>query len=542
MNVSETLSRFNEINLKFKSIFHQLDSFFPQLEPKEGGTTFSMLRAALSSLTAGILSDSGASSDIADFNEKYAVVFSKLNEKINDLNSLDEMIAEIKEDSEHMELIALNAMVISVKSGEKGLAFSRITENLQRLSKDMFVYSDKLSEGGGHLLEQINLLKSIFSVVINSQKAIASKNSECAADARRVSENVEPVIAVLSDEVESIHSAMKKIMSVTDERAALAGNFSLTSKALNELCKYNVPQNSSDEELDYVCFALRLYEKICPVLSHSSLILSTTCSNFSDNWSQVLDLLDSVDSRRMDFESRFLDSHAFGNDNIKRQISSVLERHRFMLGEFNKYQGVQKDLQSTCLDITARAKAVYAVYESLRPVMSRLHHVRILQQIEVSKNDAIKSVQDSVIDMDHLISSANKSLNSMQMILESFIQDTDVMLKNFTVSIARDNEEMLRIRNEKERLCVELEDGEKVVSEAEQNLVVLSDDFRKKCVVIQQNLQDLMRLNSDVNALSGEIDDEKERLSRRMAELLAGRGIEDWKIRNSRYLDSIAQI
>ena len=44
-----------------------------------------------------------------------------------------------------MELIALNAMVVSIKSGEKGRAFSCITENLQRLSTDMIKLSGKLT-------------------------------------------------------------------------------------------------------------------------------------------------------------------------------------------------------------------------------------------------------------------------------------------------------------------------------------------------------------------------------------------------------------
>ena len=73
--------------------------------------------------------------------DKYKPLLDQLNQKIETLTQLDKFIAGVKEDSEQMELIALNAMVISIKSGEKGQAFSRITENLQRLSKDMFQYS-----------------------------------------------------------------------------------------------------------------------------------------------------------------------------------------------------------------------------------------------------------------------------------------------------------------------------------------------------------------------------------------------------------------
>ena len=540
MNVSTALSQLASINSKFESIFNQLESFFPQLIQRNERTTFSQLKSAISSINSGILSDKNNAT--VSFSEKYSPIFDKLNEKINDLGSLDKMIAEIKEDSEQMELIALNAMVISVKSGEKGLAFSRITENLQRLSKDMFVYSDKLSEEETHLLEQINLLKSIFSGIIESQKSIASKDMECAEVIQRMSTNISPQLSELSNVVDSIYPTIEKTMSVISDKATFEGDFHAVSKSLTELNKYNAPRSGSEEELDYLCFAISVYEKIYELLSRISSAISMKCATFAGNWSQVLEILEKGDNLRMDFESRFLNNHAFGNDNIQKQISSAFEKYQHIISEFNNYQSVQKDLQATCQNITTRAKAIYTVFESLRPVMSRLHHVRILQQIEVSKNDAIKSVQDSVTDMDNLINSANKSLDDMQAILESFIQDTGTMLKNFTIEIEKDNEGMFQIRNDKELLLGDLENARNLAESATQNFTVFPDDFQKKCVIVQQNLQEFMRFNAEVGSFQNEIEDEKNSLVSRRTSLLNERGLINWEIKSLAYLDSLAQI
>ena len=540
MNVTTALSQLTSLNSKFDSIFHQLESFFPQLIHGNDRTSFSQLKAAITSISNGILTDKASST--VSFGEKYAPIFDKLNEKINDLTSLDKMIAEIKEDSEQMELIALNAMVISVKSGEKGLAFSRITENLQRLSKDMFVYSDKLSEEEKHLLEQINQLKSIFSGIINSQKSIASKDTECAEVIRRMSMNVNPQISELSREVDSIYPTIEKTMAVINDKAKVQSDFNAASKSLTELDKYNAPAASSEEELDYICFSIKIYEKAYELLSRISSAFSMSCSTFAGNWAQVLEILEKADNLRMDFESRFLNNHAFGNDNIQKQVSSALEKYQHIISEFNNYHIVQKDLQATCQNITGRAKTIYSVFESLRPVMSRLHHVRILQQIEVSKNDAIKSVQDSVTDMDNLINSANKSLDAMEAILENFIKDTGTMLKNFTVSIENDNEEMFRIRNEKEVTLGDLENTKVLAEKATQDFAVFPDDFQKKCVIVQQNLQEFMRLNSELGSFQNEIDVEKNSLLSRRTALFNERGLQNWEIKNSKYLDSLAQI
>lgn len=540
MNVTTALSQISSINTKFESIFAQLESLFPQLTYQKHKTSFQELKETIDSIGSSISSNS--SSAVTDFNAKYTPIFDKLNEKIKDLKSLDKMIAEVKEDSEQMELIALNAMVISVKSGEKGLAFSKITENLQRLSKDMFLYSDKLSGEEAQLLEEINTLKTIFSGIIDSQRSISSKDSECGDDIQRMVSNVNPSISEISAKIDSIFPAIDSTKSVLNEKTRLATGFGSLTKAFNELNKYNPVRTGNEDEIDYITFAISVYEKALAFLSQISTSITTVCSSFAGNWQEVVEIMENADTMRMDFESRFLNNHAFGNNNIARQVSNIIEKYRTMISEFGNYQLVQKDLQGTCQNITSRAKTIYTVFENLRPVMSRLHHVRILQQIEVSKNDAITSVQDSVTDMDNLINSANSSLDGIQAILESFIQETGNMLSNFVVSINKDNENMVNIRNEKEVVFGDLTNGQGIIAGAFNNFAVFPDDFHKKCVLVQQNLQDFMRLNTEFMSFSNELESEKNSLAERKNSLMNEKGLQNWSIRNSKYIESLSQV
>lgn len=491
MNVTSALSQISSINSKFESIFNQLESLFPQIEHNNSHTSFNELKETISSI--GVSLSSKSASSITDFSAKYTPIFDKLNEKIKDLKELDKMIAEVKEDSEQMELIALNAMVISVKSGEKGLAFSKITENLQRLSKDMFVYSDKLSGEEAQLLEQINSLKSIFSAIIESQRSISSKDSECNSDISHMISNVNPSISELSGKVNSIIPAIERTKSVLSSKNQISGGLTSITKILSDL------NSASEAEVN----AGR--QRALDLTNQISTSFTELCSTFAGNWQEVIEIMENADTMRMDFESRFLNNHAFGNNNIARQVSNILEKYKAMIDEFGNYILVQKDLQGTCQNITSRAKTIYSVFENLRPVMSRLHHVRILQQIEVSKNDAITSVQDSVTDMDNLINSANASLDGIQAILESFIQETGSMLSNFVVSITKDNDSMITLRNEKEVTLGDLTNSQGIIAGAFNSFAVFPDDFQKKCVLVQQNLQEVMRLNAELSAFASEL-------------------------------------
>lgn len=541
MNVTTALSQISAINTKAEAIFNQLGSLFTELLSRDTRTTFYQLQSTVSTL-AGSVASLKESAGLASFGEKYNHVFEKLNEKITDLHSLDKMIAEIKEDSEQMELIALNAMVISVKSGEKGLAFSRITENLQRLSNDMFQYSDKLSGEEASLLEDINSLKAIFSGILDAQKSIVSKDTECSLEMSHLVSNVSPSMDSLEREAGSIYAPIEKTRDSVQIRDTVSESLRKIAECLREIDRHDAPQTGTDGELDFVCLRIAACEKIYNIISGLSRSVGTVCADFAGNWSEVIEILDKSDGSRMDFESRFLNSHAFGNDNIERQLNSIAEKFHAIIGGFSKYHLVQKDLQGTCQGITAKAKSIYSVFENLRPVMSRLHHVRILQQIEVSKNDAIKSVQDSVTDMDNLISSANKSLDQMEYVLESFIHDTTAMLSNFIVSIRRDNEAMERIKIDMEVRLGDLTNGQRALADAVQDFAVFPGGFQSKCVQVQQNLQEFMRLNSEIGMLAAQIDDEKLRLIERRSSLLGERGMTGWEIKNQRYIDSLRVI
>ncbi len=539
MEISETISQINEISNKSEQIFLQLGNLFPSLLNRDGGTSLQTLGKMFNSLSN---SDS-ASKDkekvlFSDYGAKYDPLFKQLNEKIDDLKLLDKMIAEIKEDSEQMELIALNAMVISIKSGEKGQAFSRITENLQRLSNDMNLFAGELSDEESQLLAHINTLKEIFSGILEAQKKLSEKGAEGTSDVRSLISAVSSPIESMEMAINSIYPPIQKAMEGLQLQDMIRQALGHVQSCVQELGRSSRPMPGTEEELDYVSFNIALYQLCEEVLKDIEGYIENSVSVFDKNWAKVADTLDSVENSRIDFESRFI-SNSAGSDNIERRLNTIIENFHSMMGEFNTYHLVQKDLLHTCQNITERARIIYAVFDNLRPVMSRLHHVRILQQIEVAKNDAIKSVQDSVTDMDNLISSANKSLDTMQALLESFIADTGTMLSTFTTSISKDNESMVSLRASKNKFFEELKVGQGQVASIIQNFTVFPSGFQQKCVVVQQNLQDLKSLGDKLSSFIDDMRKSESELQVTKNALMSQKGISSWKIKNSKFSDLI---
>ncbi|WP_407425003.1 hypothetical protein [Treponema sp.] len=540
MELNDAVSRINSISSKSESTFLQLGNLFPMLMNRNGHTSLQSLRDMLSKLNYAQDDSAAKEKEVfIDYSAKYNPLFDKLNQKIDDLSKLDKMIAGIKEDSEQMSLIALNAMVVSIKSGEKGQAFSRITENLQRLSGDMSLFADKLSEEESHLIEYINGLKSIFSGIINSQKNLSSQGSENSSDVKRLISSVTSPLTTMENQIDSIYTPIQKAMEGLQLQDIINQSLQHVVSCISEITNSPVPASGSDEELDYICFNISLYELACDVLDDINEHVTKSYSIFNSNWQQVIEILDSIDNSRLDFESRFLNNFSASFDNIDKRLTTVIENFQNLLNEFNNYHLVQKDLLHTCQNITQRARTIYSVFDGLRPVMSRLHHVRILQQIEVSKNDAIKSVQDSVTDMDNLINSANTSLDEMQTLLENFIQDTSNMLESFTTSINIDNKNMLTLREDKERFFEELKAGKNNLNNIISNFTVFPEGFQNKCVVVQQNLMDFGKIANDITDFISALKDSQQTLLTKKASLINERGISNWEIRSDKFKDVI---
>lgn len=536
MTIENAVSQINDISTKSEAIFLQLGNLFPSLLNQKGGTSIQDLENMLTKLeSANKESSKGEKEVFQDYGSKYNPLFEKLNEKIVDLSQLDQMIAGIKEDSEQMGLIALNAMVVSIKSGEKGQAFSRITENLQRLASDMSLFSDKLSEEEKQLLGYINNLKKIFSGILDSQQNLSEKGSESSTEITDLISTVRSPLNDISVKISSIYPPIQKAMEGLQLQDMIRQSLDHVKSCMTEIEKHSGGQPGTDEELDYITFNIALITLACEVLDDINSYVTQSNGIFVSNWKKVIDTLDDVENEKDGFEQRFISDNPAEADNINVKLTKIISEFDEMMKEFNNYHLVQKDLLHVTQNITSRARTIYAVFDNLRPVMSRLHHVRILQQIEVAKNDAIKSVQDSVTDMDNLINSANKSLDTMQVLLEGFINETGALLSTFTTSINKDNENMADLRDKKTAFFDKLNSGKNQLASIIVNFTVFPEGFQDKCSTADEDIKDLQKMNTQISEFIANLKIEQANLMQKKQNLLRARGIPSWEIKNSEF-------
>lgn len=543
MNLDDVLDSVNKVINLSEQYFVELGDLFPSLLNREGSTSLQNLQTVLNELNESNEKSNQLEAELfSDYAEKYNPLFEELNNKISTLSELDKMIAGIKEDSEQMELIALNAMVISIKSGERGQAFSRITENLQRLSNDMFIFSDKLLEEEKQLIEHINELQKIFKNIMESQKKVSQEGSNSSQAVSSLISGVLGPLGQMEQNINSVYPPIQKAMTTLQLQDIVRQSLEGIKNCLLKIKNTDLLVAGSDDQLDSIELNRKIFVVCNEILDYIINQITNSFLEFDQNWSEVTTLLEDVESEKQNFSSRFLSDISISGENINTRLAQITGDFETLMSEFSNYHLVQKDLLHITQSITEKARTMYSVFGNLRPVMSRLHHVRILQQIEVSKNEAIKSVKDSVTDMDNLINSANNSLDIMETLLSQFITDTKNLLTNFTVSISKDNNNMLILRKEKGQYFDELKAAQNRLAAIISNFAVFPMGFEDKYRRVASDLSGISALNVELKQYRDHLNQIVSDLETREKDLLASRGMITWQIKNPEYQELIEQL
>jgi len=504
MNPDNLASLVQGYNKKTEDIFMSLSSDFPKLLNGNQGSSCDDLKNIFNKLeNESNLSRKTEIEYFGNYSEKYSSLFEGLNEKIESLSNINEQINNIKNDSEEMELIALNAMVVSIKSGEKGRAFSCITENLQRLSSDMISLSGKLTNEETALIQNINALKNLFQDIIDCQNRISQISF---SQMNKIKQCMDTSSAPLQEFVDLSNSVFPLIQSSMEGLNLQENIKELFNKACKNLKEIVQDDFSSSDE--------KMIESTNSIIQDISTNLNESIKIFMDNWDKVKTIFAETDEKRKMFiENCFNSNYSEENFSVTNLFEAINDDFQQLNNEFTKFQNAQKRVVGVCRGITDKARGMYDIFINLRPVINRLQHVRILQEIEVSKNEAIKTVKDFVTDMDNLIADSSNSLDIMQSTIEVFIQEIGELINSFSVSIADDTLKMNEVKSEKTNFFTHLQELEDKFSSITQNFTAYSPEFSYQCNNVIDLLDQLNQIESDLKNISLDISTENKKVS-----------------------------
>lgn len=544
MEIRQIQDNVQRCSIETERIYTRLGTCFPTLlsiTDSSGSSTLTALETLFRNLSEGFSGDRGDDAVFFEsYNTKNASLFSDLNDKMSTLDRINERVSAIRADSEELEIISLNAMVISIKSGEKGRAFSCITENLKQLSARMISLSNELILDEKKLVEKNEALKTSFSTVLEAQKRVVDTRETGTSD------DIVPVIREASNALDDM--GKKAVFVKAPIQEAMSGI------QLQDIIRQSIDQiilalgdldismtGTSEERLDQMTFDIELLS-ICLKITHDIIFnLDASIRTFSDNWKKVHGILDDVERIRLLFISTYLDALNRSGKSLPVLLEKMTGGFSEYISRIGLYQRGQRTMVRDSSMIVSEVKHLRTLFDTIRPIISRLQHVRITQQIEVAKNPAISAVKDTVEYMSDLIMKADVRVQETRKELEVFISDIEELTGNYSITVESDARELDGIKQEKTQFFNRMKTYQEELSSSIVNFRVYPDSFQSLCSETDALLADLEGTRKSMNVVHAEIETILEDLRSRRNALMAENGIGSWEIHNDRFKALVEQ-
>jgi hypothetical protein len=544
MDITRIQDSIRKCSSDTERIYTRIGSCFPSLlsiTASSASSSFENLLTLFGTLARGF-SDlrEDENSFIDGYNRKNSELFSNLNGKMTAIERINERVAAIRSDSEELEIISLNAMVISIKSGEKGRAFSCITENLKRLSASMITLSNALILDEKKLAEKNEALKLSYTAVGDAQQNMVNhqggKNSalvvpliqEATTELYSMKETASSVVKPIQNAMAGVQ--LQDIIRQSNDQIVLAfADLDLSSGG------------TADERLDRYTFDVELLD-ICLKIARDIIAdIDVSRKAFSDNWGAVHRILDDVERIRASFLQTYLGSSGPGAKSLPLVLDGLARDFTDYIAGIGSYQRGQRTMVRDSAMIVSEVKHLRALFDTIRPIIARLQHVRITQQIEVAKNPAIAAVKDTVEYMSDLIMKADERVQETRKELEQFIDEIEELTSDYTATSAKDSRELEQLKQDKTAFLDAMRAHQDELVSLIVNFRVYPDSFASSCAEVDALIAELDGVSLAMGDLAGSVESCRDEYVSLRDSLLAETGRQSWQIHNDRFKELVEQ-
>uniref|UniRef100_A0A7C3IKA1 Methyl-accepting transducer domain-containing protein n=1 Tax=Gracilinema caldarium TaxID=215591 RepID=A0A7C3IKA1_9SPIR len=357
-----------------------------------------------------------------------------LSDSLNKLQNLDEIIKKIRNDSEDMALIALNALTGAIKSGSAGRAFSVITDELKRLSDQTNQLTDILQTDSASL---INQLKN-YTNELHKLKYLQTK-----------------VFSGLDRTITEQFSAIEeKVRELTESLYALITESKTLETPVSAVMETVQIQDILRQSLDHILIALDEYESVQQDPSVDTEELAAFKGQLATLGEVIVtDVIKRLEAAALTFETAILAIQTLIRRGEK-QRTLLLREHFSSLSEhsilsvfdeaartltaveqnLSEYMAIKQTIASQGNRIADAVAILSKQYVKFDKIINRFKTVDIAARIEISKQSILRSIKNTVLAMSELISRITQDVEEARKASLLFITDTHTAISEYTMT------------------------------------------------------------------------------------------------------------
>lgn len=545
MTIYNSLEAVKKINNEISDIFINLGELFPSLlvvrknlsSDSAEQSSFSQIKELLEKLASTQNTTvQEEKSFFQQYNTKYAELFEKLNNRIGELKKITLRINNIRFNSEDLEIVALNAMVISIKAGEKSRGFSYTTKMLKQISEEMIKNSNRLIFREKNLTKHIEELHKICDDIQNIRENVEKMSDFGSSAVNNVIDLLHAPLQKIEEKTEIIQHNILSSMEGLQMQDIIRQSLDQVILCFEQIIEKKIDENSGYnlilDSYIYDLALLSLVEKVfVDVYNH----IVNSVEIFNTNWSAVTEQLTDIETMRLEYVGNFKEK----NSSIISEIEKIVDNFKKASENIEVYQATQKKMMQASNNISEEARDMQDDFDQLSPIMKRLNNVRVCQQIEVAKNQAIKNIENTVAHMNKLIDHSATEIDIARKEIFSCIQNVDKIISDLTLEIWNDENILSDLQKLRNAFFKNLETTNTSLEKVLADFSVFPNEFLTLCSKVGNLLDNLSKMGGEIEIMQKETSTLIENIEEKRDTLLKSKGLDKWDIHSDKLKDLV---
>ncbi len=480
-----------------------------------------------------------ASSFFSAMEESDQTSFQSINGGIQNLSQLDEKLKAIREDSEEMELISLNAMTVALKAGQSGRAFSVITEELKALSTETIAFTEKLTAEGRKILdlffdfrrkvEKIQKFQESFYAGFREKLEASFENFRLGVG------RMADILMQVIDGAAGTKTPLVRIMEEIQGQDIIRQSIQHVVLSLSEDGGENRAVEGADEELDELSFSAMLPDLSCTLLKDVETNLSKGLSIFQGSLSDLRAALESAEKEK----KSFLEYFGSGDNALEKMFEQSIEGMSGLLSNVERSMTDKAKLSPDAVRILDELKLLQESFEDFVSFVERFRTVDIAARIELAKQEVLRAKRDTMGSLTGLAGRIGVDVRSALDIILATIERIETTITRFSGEVTRGSARVSGLVVSIRGVYARLTQAKDFLSHTMREFSLYTKRFFTLIDELEGAVGELLEMITMIESAESDIGELKNQLLARKESALARRNLPSWTIHSDKLKNMI---
>ncbi len=456
----------------------------------------------------------------------------RLTSSIQEYADSQSYIDEIREISESLQIVSLNALINAVRAGKGGEGFSVITDNLKKVTGDTINNTDLLELKGKEVKRHLDEFLLIDKALSEDRKVLldtVERQIMANLDTfQNESEIISTLLLQLRRESDEVRSYILRIMQELQQQDIIRQTIDQILLSIKELPEFDPILNSaqplSDEQMDRVMFGLRLIDLAVSMVEEVTERLNATIRVFLENFNNASTKLESIQADKSRAVSSF--EQKVAGIGMAKDIFLKLQNN------INSLSEKRREHLKIITEILSHVRSISDDIVNFEKISDWLQNVTVLSRIELTKSRMLSEMVGSVDDMTELVTRIQEQIKDGQKFTGKFIGTTGEIYSEYNEYLKVEKQFLGLFTKDVEVHSANFHEINVNFSSTLNKLNFFTREFKDLFSISVQEMEDLKILAKDMGDVINQLSKLKKTVEPVYLENLKNRGLSEWRIEN----------